>query len=214
MRTVNPVRYAAQEGKILDAAQRFFAEKGYKETCMKDVADECGLTKASLYHYFSGKDSILLEILNRRLKGFNLDASQAWEARDLQEALVITANEYFDLVRQSNTHEFMAILLSEGTRRKEIGELIQRINRQLQDHFLEGVVGQGLIRPEDEESFRVPLYVYFGSLFQYVLDMSFFGRPMVKISQGKFVRYVAALTVENWKRALTQTNDPVVLIGG
>jgi len=38
MRTLNPIQYAAQENKILDAARRLFAEKGYKETGMKDIA--------------------------------------------------------------------------------------------------------------------------------------------------------------------------------
>jgi len=210
VKTKHQVRTEETQGKILDAAQSLFAGEGYKETGMKDIAGDCGLTKAALYHYFPSKDSILLGILRRRFGEFNLDESRTWEAKSLQEALEAIANEYFDRIRQSDAHEFMVILLSEGTRRKEIGELIHRINQQLQEHFLEGVVGQGLIRPEEEESFRIPLYVFFGSLFHYGLDMSFFGRPMVKISQSKYVRYVAALTVENWKKALIQMSGTTV----
>ncbi len=45
--------------QILVAASRLFATKGFDGTSMRDIAQECGISKATLYHYFPDKDSII-----------------------------------------------------------------------------------------------------------------------------------------------------------
>lgn len=45
--------------KILKTALRLFAKYGYHGTSMRDIAGELGLTKATLYRHFSGKEEIL-----------------------------------------------------------------------------------------------------------------------------------------------------------
>ena len=50
---------------ILQAAARIFSEKGYHATSMQDIADAVDLQKASLYHHFSSKQEILVEILDQ-----------------------------------------------------------------------------------------------------------------------------------------------------
>lgn len=46
--------------KILDAAQRLFAEKGYEKTTIQDIVDALdGLTKGAVYHHFKSKDEII-----------------------------------------------------------------------------------------------------------------------------------------------------------
>jgi AcrR family transcriptional regulator len=50
---------------ILDAALKVFAEKGYHETRLDDVAAVAGFSKASLYNYYEDKESIFLHILIR-----------------------------------------------------------------------------------------------------------------------------------------------------
>lgn len=47
---------------IIDAAALLFHERGYHSTSMEDIAEHVGLAKPTLYHYFRGKDEILLEI--------------------------------------------------------------------------------------------------------------------------------------------------------
>lgn len=47
---------------IVDAAANLFHLRGYHNTSMEDIADDVGLAKPTLYHYFRGKDQILLQI--------------------------------------------------------------------------------------------------------------------------------------------------------
>lgn len=52
----------ARRTDIIDAAALLFHERGYHSTSMEDIAEHVGLAKPTLYHYFRGKDEILLEI--------------------------------------------------------------------------------------------------------------------------------------------------------
>lgn len=54
--------YDDQRDQILARAAELFARQGYTATTMNQVAAACGLTKPSLYHYFTDKQSLLLHI--------------------------------------------------------------------------------------------------------------------------------------------------------
>jgi AcrR family transcriptional regulator len=41
-----------------------FAHKGYRPTTMREIAQELGMDKSSLYHYFKSKEDILFKLAN------------------------------------------------------------------------------------------------------------------------------------------------------
>jgi AcrR family transcriptional regulator len=55
------------KSKILEAAAQIFSEKGYHAASMQDIARAVNLQKASLYHHVSGKQEILVELLDQAL---------------------------------------------------------------------------------------------------------------------------------------------------
>jgi AcrR family transcriptional regulator len=58
--------------QLLDSAAQLFAAQGFENTTMQDIARRARLKKASVYHYFPSKHSILLEVLADGM-------SQLWE---------------------------------------------------------------------------------------------------------------------------------------
>lgn len=50
------------ENRILRAAVRLFAEKGFDATTVQEIVDAAEVTKGALYHYFDAKDDLLFEI--------------------------------------------------------------------------------------------------------------------------------------------------------
>jgi TetR/AcrR family transcriptional regulator len=54
--------YDEQREQILAHAARLFAQRGYPATSMNEVAQACGLSKPSLYHYFRDKYDLLVQI--------------------------------------------------------------------------------------------------------------------------------------------------------
>ncbi|MFC4639079.1 TetR/AcrR family transcriptional regulator [Deinococcus hohokamensis] len=51
--------------QILDSASRLFSERGYHATSMRDLAGELGMQGGSLYAHISGKEELLIEIVNQ-----------------------------------------------------------------------------------------------------------------------------------------------------
>ena len=54
--------YELQRETILARAAELFAQRGYTATSMNEVAEACGVSKPSLYHYVRDKHQLLAEI--------------------------------------------------------------------------------------------------------------------------------------------------------
>nr|WP_312577739.1 TetR/AcrR family transcriptional regulator [Sedimentibacter sp.] len=54
--------------RILNVASSLMIEKGVKETSLKDIAKEAGMSKGTLYYYYSAKEDIIYDIADQNLK--------------------------------------------------------------------------------------------------------------------------------------------------
>ena len=54
--------FQVQRATILDAAAGLFAARGFHHASMAEIARECGVSKALLYHYYRDKEHILYDI--------------------------------------------------------------------------------------------------------------------------------------------------------
>ena len=54
--------YDDQREMILRHAAELFARRGYPATSMNEVAEACGLSKPTIYHYFRDKYNLLVHI--------------------------------------------------------------------------------------------------------------------------------------------------------
>jgi len=59
---------SATRERILDAAEALFAENGLAGTAVRDIARDVGLTAASLYNHFSGKQELYEAVLERGVR--------------------------------------------------------------------------------------------------------------------------------------------------
>lgn len=57
----------AKRDHILKTAARVFAETGFARASMSQVAKDCGISKANIYHYYDSKDALLFDILDTYL---------------------------------------------------------------------------------------------------------------------------------------------------
>ena len=54
-------------GELLTAALRVFARRGYQQAGVDEIAAEAGYSKGALYWHFSGKEDLLLALLEERV---------------------------------------------------------------------------------------------------------------------------------------------------
>lgn len=57
-----------KRARILKTAAQVFAREGFDRASMSQLAAECGISKANIYHYYDSKDAILFDILNTYLQ--------------------------------------------------------------------------------------------------------------------------------------------------
>lgn len=61
-------RDQSTRGRILSAAEKLFAEKGYKETTTREIVREAGASLSSLQSHFQGKESVYFEVRRRAIE--------------------------------------------------------------------------------------------------------------------------------------------------
>jgi AcrR family transcriptional regulator len=84
---------------ILSAAESIFAEKGYYETRMDDIALKAELSKGTLYYYFKSKDEIYVRLLETESKkvyeGIKSRLEQKTTSREILTEVTNFSVEYF-----------------------------------------------------------------------------------------------------------------------
>ena len=66
--------------RIVVAAMELFWEKGYQSTSVADLLQRAGVHSGSLYHYFPGKQDVLIAVLEMYLDGIDaMLLSPAWQ---------------------------------------------------------------------------------------------------------------------------------------
>lgn len=90
--------------RIIDAAMRVFAQKGFSKATNRDVAREAGITTGLIYYYFENKEALLKAVLGER-SPFQITEQMPPEALEqppaiflpmlIQRVLMIVENEQF-----------------------------------------------------------------------------------------------------------------------
>ncbi|MCP4436434.1 MAG: TetR/AcrR family transcriptional regulator [Actinomycetia bacterium] len=93
---------ALRREEILAAAKRAFAENGFHNTKISDVAEEAGFSYGTVYWYFDSKDALydaLLEWVEMSLRSAILDSLAADPSPDVEKAIrraIAGTFEFFD----------------------------------------------------------------------------------------------------------------------
>jgi TetR/AcrR family transcriptional regulator, cholesterol catabolism regulator len=81
---------------VVRLAGELFAQKGYRATTVREIADAAGILSGSLYHHFDSKESIGDEILagflNDVLAAYRAAVEAAGDPRDTIERIVRTSS--------------------------------------------------------------------------------------------------------------------------
>ncbi len=91
--------------QILESAAQIIRQKGFHAASMQDIARAVNLQKASLYHHFSSKQEILLELLDQaldllservsRVQGLDIPVEE--KLRRAMQMYLASLTEYDDL---------------------------------------------------------------------------------------------------------------------
>lgn len=163
--------------RILDAAVRVFAEKGYHDARMSEIVEVSQTSKGGVYHHFTSKDAIFLALIDKfiSLLEERLRAALNEEEHGLQR-VDAALNVCMATFRQYQKLAKIALVWAVG-----LGKTFEKKRREINDHFagiiqeyLEQAVTDGSIPPLDTE---VAAHAWMGALNEVILRWIYTGTP-------------------------------------
>src|SRR6266853_6273977 len=109
---------------VLAGAERAFLASGFGAVTMDAIAREAGVSKATVYAHFSGKEqlfgAIVARVSERRFGGFS---AEALDPVDIEASLTTIARRFLDLVLSPEGISLNRIILGEVTRFPVLGQV-------------------------------------------------------------------------------------------
>jgi AcrR family transcriptional regulator len=164
-------RAEIKRARILEAAMRQFAERGYHATRIEDIATELSIAKGSVFQHFGSKEGLFLAGYQKAVSSFPayLAAPPEIVAKGFFATLRYWLERTDRLVRENWIPYRMALLGNYGTDLKVRNE----INRFLRDHdpygtaaFVRAGVGRGEVRADIDETMIVSMVEWTVERFQ------------------------------------------------
>lgn len=137
--------------ELLDRALELFSQRGYDAVGVREVVEAVGVTKPTLYHYFTNKRG-LLDALLQREGGFML--GQILQAAAYQGDLVLTLENivraYFELAQTNTVFYRMQLAMYFAPPESEANQAIRPFSQEqyeiLESIFLQAAEDHGNLR--------------------------------------------------------------------
>ena len=143
-------RKEARPQELLAAALELFVEKGFAATRIEQVAVRAGVSKGTLYLYFSSKEELLKAVISHYLsariaEGAAQAALHAGSAADLLRGILV---DWWGQLYASPASGVFKLVITEVRNFPEIGEFYARHVIEPAHQLISGVVRQGIARGE------------------------------------------------------------------
>ena len=120
--------------KIIETAERLFADNSYDGTSVRDIAEEAGINVAMISYYFGSKEKLLEALFSYRAEGTTQKLEGMLQNRELSslEKINIMIDYYIDKIQSQ--HSFFRILMREqvASRHGVTSELIRHFKKRNQ----------------------------------------------------------------------------------
>ena len=125
---------ATRRDQILDAANELFAERGYDEVTIEDIAKGAGVARGLVHHYFGGRKEVYLALLER-LGGLREEQLRPPEGRTARERVADSVSRWLDWSETNRTMYLGTIAPGEDVAdpdvRRVVADLVRRAVGQL-----------------------------------------------------------------------------------
>ena len=145
-------RFQRQRKMIMDAAAELFAQKGYRATTTKDIAQALDIGDSTLYGYFSSKQEVLEAILSQQAEMIDSLLAHLTELEDRQSFV-----EIVDLLMEKilTRTVYNRVVIAEAWTDDEIlqGFVINRLQpiKEMLQNFIVSRTAAGIFRSIDPD---------------------------------------------------------------
>lgn len=120
-------RKEARPGELLDAALELFVEKGFAATRVEEVAARAGVSKGTLFLYFTSKDELFKAVVRENLSGRFSEWNAEFESFEGSTAAMIEycMNTWWQRVGATRASGITKLMMSEAKNFPEIAAFYQ-----------------------------------------------------------------------------------------
>lgn len=143
-------RKEARPGELLAAALDLFVEKGFASTRVEEVAALAGVSKGTLFLYFSSKEELFQAVVRENISGrFN-----AWSSEidnytgTTAELLSYAMNSWWERIGATKASGITKLIMSEARNFPEIAAFYQTEVIQPGNHLIRRILQRGMDRGE------------------------------------------------------------------
>jgi len=112
-------RPSAKRDAILDSACGVFLEVGYAAASMDNVANRAGVSKATIYAYFNGKEDLFGAVIRMRCDR-NMTFANVDDTLDARATLTIIGQRLLSLLLQPDTLAMFRLVTAEAHRQPDL----------------------------------------------------------------------------------------------
>jgi TetR/AcrR family transcriptional repressor of mexJK operon len=120
----------AKEQEVLDVATAYFLKHGYQGASINAMARSSGISKESIYRYFSSKKQLFEAVIGRELVEYQENVrrlSATNETMDLRDALITLAETVLAVVTTERTLALRRLIFEEARRSPDVGQHYYKI---------------------------------------------------------------------------------------
>ncbi len=162
--------------RILRAAARLIAEKGYARTTTRVIAETAGVNEVTLFRHFGSKRNLLSALIQDRSVLPNLtDLIANQLTGEYHQDLTLFASVFLNALLQRQ--DALRLILCEANELPEIRDVVAQIPKQLRTvltEYLKKKIDEGLLRNLDPELIA---QAFLGMFFSHVVAGEFLGGP-------------------------------------
>jgi TetR/AcrR family transcriptional regulator, mexJK operon transcriptional repressor len=145
---------ASKAESILAAAKRSFLAAGFGAVSMDAIAREAGVSKATVYAHFAGKEELFGAVIGRECERYFARFSAGeLDPCDVRASLTVLGRRYLELLLSSESIALHRIILGEVTRFPVLGEVFWRAGPERQrvqiEAFLKSAMASGTLALAD-----------------------------------------------------------------
>lgn len=148
--------------RLLEAAVRLFASKGYPSTSTREIVEAAGVTKPMLYYYFQSKEGLLAAALTHFLAPFHMRLREVLaQQRDAREQLVELVWAHLDFFQRHKqlARLFYALYFGPDDQKNLVNlEQYTAPGHELLMEAVDQALKAGLVRPDCQQELAMALH--------------------------------------------------------
>ena len=124
-----------KEEQILNAAKKLFTNYGFKKVSMDEIASEAGVTKKTVYTYFSSKEELLKYCIKEELQNMRKIIENV-ESKKL-DFMETVHQVIYNLLKYKKNCKFLKMLFNESEilKSEQLKENLKIVDKEIQNYI-------------------------------------------------------------------------------